>query len=860
MTKTDIGIYRGLKEKFDPEVHVGFFITTDTGELLLGDQSLGQTISEWEINNGVLILKLNTGRDIRVTFPEATETVKGLLSAADKAQLNALQTNLDSKVDKVTGKSLLADSEIEKLAGLPNSTELTNSIATAKAAGDNAQSDLNAHKQNKSNPHQVTKTQVGLGNVTNDAQVKRSEMGVANGVATLDADGKVPSAQLPSYVDDIIDVYATYQKSGTGVLSNIVLYSDAAKTKVVTGETGKIYQNITSGEPGYQFRWTGTVFSQTGASSLILGEVAGTAYDGAKGKANATEIAKLKTQVGNLPDEEDITLNAEKHLQLKDRDSSKGMGYKILRLPEDRILTQSMVDEANTIYEIRYNFDLNGTTITVPTGCIFDFQGGSLSNGTIIGNNTIIKAAPTAIFNDVEISGCISNDKYYCEWFGLDVVKCLMTFQRVDFIGEYTFNQAISIKADISPIINFHQGSFVTVTDSFSDSYLFDFKISGYGGNNPKNDSRGVIFRGYGGDINLNQRCGFLYLQKNPDTEKSCASSKLFNLTIKGAGIGDREYVEPEIINSIPSNASSIITTHSSCVINNVEACTDRQTKQPYVGIMLKGADHKISRVTIVTSSIGMVIGGGAMVSECHVWGAPRCAFYVTGNTNFWGCYGDWALIHYYYNHANPQINITDHYCIGSTTEGNPYNSTTFIKCPSQACKGHANLISNNLTNITPFMAYNGTWNPAQLDLKIQKSTRAATELESSRSENYFIIPKGKWVKIATQWADWNAPILFEIGRVKSLSLLGYMTVESYSFFGKSSNQNILFKRKKTVGYGCDDIYIRNNTQYEILIQILDRVHSLDHFVTEIMEDGVVDDYPDIPYIPNGVAEWKIIR
>ena len=37
MTKTDIAIYRGLKEKFDPEVHVGFFITTDTGELLIGD-------------------------------------------------------------------------------------------------------------------------------------------------------------------------------------------------------------------------------------------------------------------------------------------------------------------------------------------------------------------------------------------------------------------------------------------------------------------------------------------------------------------------------------------------------------------------------------------------------------------------------------------------------------------------------------------------------------------------------------------------------------------------------------------------------------------------------------------------------
>lgn len=313
MTKTDIGIYRGLKEKFDPEVHVGFFITTDTGELLLGDQSLGQTISGWEINDGVLKLKLNTGRDILVTFPEATETVKGLLSAADKAQLNALQENLDSKVDKVTGKSLLADSEIEKLAGLPNSTELTNSIATAKAAGDNAQSDLNAHKQNTSNPHEVTKAQIGLGNVTNDAQVKRSEMGVANGVATLDADGKVPASQLPSYVDDIIDVYATYSKSDTGVLSDVTLYLDAAHTQLVTGEAGKIYQNIADGEPQYQFRWTGTIFSQTGASSLILGEVTGTAYDGAKGKANADNIAKIKgTSLSHIKDAAPITTAADK--------------------------------------------------------------------------------------------------------------------------------------------------------------------------------------------------------------------------------------------------------------------------------------------------------------------------------------------------------------------------------------------------------------------------------------------------------------------------------------------------------------------------------------------------------------------
>lgn len=522
MTKTDISIYRGLKEKFDPAVHVGFFITSDTGELLIGDQSLGQTISGWEINNGVLTLQLNTGKDINITFPEATETVKGLLSAADKAQLVALQANLDSKVDKVTGKSLVLDSEIEKLAGLPNSTELTNSIATAKASGDNAQSDLNAHKQNKSNPHEVTKAQVGLGNVTNDAQVKRSEMGVANGVATLDVDGKVPASQLPSYVDDIVDVYATYTKSGTGVLSNITLYSDAAKTKLVTGEAGKIYQNVTAGEPNYQFRWTGTIFSQTGASSLIIGEVAGTAYDGAKGKANTDNIAKIKeTSLSHIKDDAPITTTADKvsvnyecfegeqygasgtahtadipaatttkagvmsaadkvklekvntdlvvadeedvtavdgKIKLKDRDTTNGMGYKILRLPANGILTQDMINKPNTIYEIRYDFDLNGETITIPENCTLKFEGGKFSNGTITPSNTIINSPSVKIFNQISVTKTFSGTGY-AEWFGAygdgitddtnSIKSALTYFDLVEFLSSkiYKVSQPIKLRS-----------------------------------------------------------------------------------------------------------------------------------------------------------------------------------------------------------------------------------------------------------------------------------------------------------------------------------------------------------------------------------------------------------------------------
>lgn len=859
MTKTDIGIYRGLKEKFDPEVHIGFFITTDTGELLLGDQSLGQAISGWKINDGVLTLKLNTGKDIRITFPEATETSKGLLSAEDKAQLVALVDNLNSKVDKVTGKSLVADSEIEKLAGLPNSTELTNSIATAKAAGDNAQSDLNAHKQNTSNPHEVTKAQVGLGNVTNDAQVKRSEMGVANGVATLDTNGKVPSSQLPSYVDDIVDVYATYSKSGTGVLSNIVLYSDAAKTKVVTGEAGKIYQNITEGEPSYQFRWTGTVFSQTGASSLIIGEVAGTAYDGAKGKKNATDIANLKTQLTGLPDEEDLTIENGK-MHLKDRDTSKGMGYKILRLPEDGILTQAMINEPNTVYEIRYDFDLNGATINVPENCILRFEGGSLSNGSLDGDNSLLDASPCHIFTDMIITNLKSvNGEYYCEWFDLDVEKCLMAFEQVTFIGNYTFDRAISIQADIHPTITFKSSSSIIVASSFSDPYLFDFKTNGYQGGNPANDAKEVVFNGQDGHyINLSQRCGFLRLMSNPDSTSyggKCAAGKLMNLKIKGAGIGNQEVESVDLDNipyTIPSDKSCIIYLESSSVLQNVSAATDRQANQPYAGIVLKGADNKVNRITVVINSIGMCIHGATPVYDAHIWGAPKCAFLVPGTANFYSCYGDWAIVSYYYPGDNSQVNITDHYVIGSPNSGNIFNKLTFIKTLGNACTGHANLIVLNDINVIPFsskLPYYQGFPPSNLDLKVQRYNRKDTEISFNHGLGEFILPKNKWVKIASQWSDHDTPILIKCGAVTDLSMLGYISASSYSFFGESTCKDIYVKKHKpSEDSYINDIYIRNNTNYNLNFSILDKVHSLDYYVTEIVDDAIASDYTNVPY------------
>lgn len=119
------------------------------------------------------------------------------------------------------------------------------------------------HIRNTSNPHQVTKQQIQLGNVTNDAQVKRSEMGVANGVAILNASAKVPSDLL----DDIILIYNSTEKFPT------------------TGETNKLYI-----ADKLIYLWNGTTYEEI-SKTLSVGTTEGTAYEGNKGVLLETNLS-----------------------------------------------------------------------------------------------------------------------------------------------------------------------------------------------------------------------------------------------------------------------------------------------------------------------------------------------------------------------------------------------------------------------------------------------------------------------------------------------------------------------------------------------------------------------------------------
>ena len=182
-----------------------------------------------------------------------------------KTQLDTLSSKVDKEIqDRTTADTALGakiDKEIQDrtTADTALKTELTDSIQEVR-------DDLDTFKATK---------------------------GQANGLASLGSDGKVPAAQLPSYVDDVIDVYATYYVSPTNQISNIKLYSDAAHANPVTGEAGKSYNDITEGHPGYQFRWSGTTWVPITSGGLIIGEISGTAYDGAKGKTTTDNLNDL---------------------------------------------------------------------------------------------------------------------------------------------------------------------------------------------------------------------------------------------------------------------------------------------------------------------------------------------------------------------------------------------------------------------------------------------------------------------------------------------------------------------------------------------------------------------------------------
>lgn len=172
------------------------------------------------------------------------------------------------------------------------------------------------------------------------------------------------------------------------------------------------------------------------ATETVLGGIkaaAKTEKETVEAKIDHTTGKLFVPKGGSAPDDEDITLaeiEGEEKLQFKDKlynaSTYSGLGRKYLRknmVDGVNVLAQSFFTnddgtvKSNTRYIIQYDYDLNGATITIPEGCVLVFQGGSLSNGVLIGDDTNIEADKKAVFYNIIIQGSWIIADIYSKWF-----------------------------------------------------------------------------------------------------------------------------------------------------------------------------------------------------------------------------------------------------------------------------------------------------------------------------------------------------------------------------------------------------------------------------------------------------------
>lgn len=242
--------------------------------------------------------------DSNTTYSKATASSDGLLSKEDFAKLAEVTLEEMEYLSGVTGE---IQEQIDGKAASSHGNHVP-AVETANARrflrNDNTWQTLPASStsatgivQLNDNINSTSVTQAATANAVKKAYdkgnhshpyISTSQKGAAGGVAELDDSGKVPSDQLPSYVDDALE------------------YEDVDAFPE-TGESGKIYVDTTTNKT---YRWGGSSYVEISAS-LALGETSSTAYRGDRGKVaydhsqktsgNPHNVTKSDVGLGNVP-------------------------------------------------------------------------------------------------------------------------------------------------------------------------------------------------------------------------------------------------------------------------------------------------------------------------------------------------------------------------------------------------------------------------------------------------------------------------------------------------------------------------------------------------------------------------------
>lgn len=208
----------------------------------------------------------NIYMDIRIA--NATASMDGLMSKEDYVELN---TTIPGQIEDLKEADSNLNNKIEDL-----DDKIDKEIADREAEIDRIENKFDGvtDKLEDALQKEIEDRKAGDTTITNSLNAFISTKGQPGGLAELDSTGKVPAAQLPSYVDDVLEFSTKDQFPQTG-------------------ETGKIY---VSKDTNLTYRWTGTQYLEI-SQSLALGETPSTAYPGDKGKANRDALNSMPTKL-----------------------------------------------------------------------------------------------------------------------------------------------------------------------------------------------------------------------------------------------------------------------------------------------------------------------------------------------------------------------------------------------------------------------------------------------------------------------------------------------------------------------------------------------------------------------------------
>lgn len=208
----------------------------------------------------------NIYMDIRIA--NATASMDGLMSKEDYVELN---TTIPGQIEDLKEADSNLNNRIDNL-----DNKIDKEIADREAEIDRIENKFDGvtDKLEDALQKEIEDRKAGDTTITNSLNAFISTKGQPGGLAELDSTGKVPAAQLPSYVDDVLE------------------YSTKAQFPQ-TGETGKIY---VAKDTNLTYRWTGTQYLEI-SQSLALGETPSTAYPGDKGKANRDALNSMPTKL-----------------------------------------------------------------------------------------------------------------------------------------------------------------------------------------------------------------------------------------------------------------------------------------------------------------------------------------------------------------------------------------------------------------------------------------------------------------------------------------------------------------------------------------------------------------------------------